>query len=120
MFVVPTIETFLEQERIKYHQNGMILGLSYDDCRQIYVSGTSMTTVPTKKCMIYRIGGQSIPIMSTLFLILVDQKYFTLDEKIGDFLPRIPNGELITLQMLCNMTSGLEDIKSNRGTRYDY
>lgn len=113
MFLVPTIETFLEQERIKYHQNGMILCLSYNECKQIYVAGNSMTTAPTKKCMIYRIGGQSIPMMTTLFLILVDQKYFTLDEKIGDFLPRVPNGKLITLQMLCNMTSGLQDVIKN-------
>lgn len=113
MLLIPTIETFLEKERIKYNQNGIILGLSYRNCKKIYVAGNSMTTVPTKKSMIYRIGGQSIPMMTTLLLILVDEGYFRLDEKIGDFLPRVPNGHLITLEMLTQMRSGLEDVIKN-------
>lgn len=108
--MIPSIENFLEQERIKYNQNGLILCMSYKECRQVFTSGTSMTTVPTKHNMNYRIGGQSIPIMTTLFLILVDKGYLKLNDKIGEFLPKVPNGNLITLQMLCNMRSGLQDV----------
>jgi len=104
------IEEFLEQERVKYKQNGLILCMSYKECKKIFTSGTSMTTSPTKSNMHYRTGGQSIPVMTTLFLILLDNGYFKLTDKIGDFLPRVPNGNLITLQMLCNMRSGLEDV----------
>ena len=107
------MDNFLEQERIKYKQNGLILCMSYKDCSKVFVSGTSMTTVPTKSNMNYRIGGQSIPIMTTLFLILVDKGYLKLNDKIGDFLPKVPNGNLITLQMLCNMRSGLPDVINN-------
>jgi len=73
-----------------------------------------VTTVDTKPGMHYRIGRQSIPMLTTLFLILVEKKYFKLDTKIGQFLPKVPNGDLITLQMLCNMTSGLEDVINDR------
>lgn len=107
------IQTFLDNERIKYNQKGMILCMSYKNHKKIYVSGTSMTTVPVNKNMHYRIGGQGIPVLSTLFLILVDKEYLRLDDKIYNFLPKVPNGKLITLQMLCNMTSGLEDVINN-------
>ena len=43
-----------------------------------------------------------IPILTTLFLILVDHGYFDLDDKIRKYLPKVPNGQFITLQMLCN------------------
>lgn len=49
--------------------------------------------------MNYRIGGQGITVLITLFLILVDDGYLFLDDKIGTFLPKVPNGKLITLQM---------------------
>jgi hypothetical protein len=112
--MIPSIDDFLERERLKYNQKGLILCMSYKDSVKIFTSGNSMTTVPVKSNMNYRIGGQSIPILTTLFLILVDKKYLKLDDKIGDFLPKVPNGNLITLQMLCNMRSGLEDVIKNQ------
>lgn len=107
------MNSFLDDERIKYDLAGLIIAISYKRSGKVYTSGRSMTTVPISKNMNYRIGGQGIPILSTLFLILVDNGNFSLDEKIGTFLPKVPNGKLITLQMLCNMTSGLEDVINN-------
>lgn len=107
------IDKFFDEERIKYDQNGLIACMSYRNCKRFSVSGTSMTTVQTDKCNHYRIGGQDVPILTTLFLILVDEGYLRLDEKIGKFLPKVPNGKFITLQMLCNMTAGLLDTLDN-------
>ncbi len=104
------IQKFLEKERDKYNLYGLILSISHHKCHTIYVSGTSMTTIPVNKNMHYRIGGQGITVLTTLFLILVENGNFCLNDKIGTFLPKVPNGKLITLQMLCNMTSGLPDI----------
>ena len=100
------MQDFVDQERIKYNLKGLIVSINKD----IKTSGNSMTTEPVNKDMLYRTGGQTIPMFTTLFLILVDQGYFELTDKIGTFLPQTPNGELITLQMLCDMTAGLPDI----------
>jgi D-alanyl-D-alanine carboxypeptidase len=107
------LQTFLDDQRVKYNLPGLIMAISYKNHGKVYVSGRSMTTVPVEKCMNYRIGGQGIPILTTLFLILVDHGYFNLNDKIGSYLPKVPNGKFITLQMLCNMTSGLEDVINN-------
>jgi len=100
------MQDFVDQERIKYNLKGLIISVNKD----VHVSGHSMTTEPINKDMLYRTGGQTIPMFTTLFLILVDRGYLKLNDKIGYFLPQTPNGDLITLQMLCNMTSGLPDI----------
>lgn len=101
---------FTDNERNKYHLKGLIISVRENDKTNIYTSGNSMTTQLTNEEMIYRIGGQGIPILTTLFLILVDKGYLKLNDKIGDFLPKTPNGELITLSMLCYMTAGLPDV----------
>jgi CubicO group peptidase (beta-lactamase class C family) len=106
-------QEFLNNERIKYNLAGLIVAISHEKNGDVITSGRSMTTVPVTKNMTYRIGGQGITILTTLFLILVDNGHFSIIDKIGTFLPKVPNGSLITLQMLCNMTSGLEDVINN-------
>lgn len=101
---------FTDNERLKYDLKALIISIRHIDKTNIYISGNSMTTQPVNEDMIYRLGGQSIPILTTLFLILVDKGYLKVDDKIGDFLPKTPNGDLITLSMLCFMTSGLPDV----------
>jgi CubicO group peptidase (beta-lactamase class C family) len=101
---------FTDNERIKYDLKALIISIRHIENTNIYVSGNSMTTQPVNEDMIYRLGGQCIPILTTLFLILVDKGYLKVDDKIGDFLPKTPNGDLITLSMLCYMTSGLPDV----------
>ena len=104
------MQDFIDHERIKYNLKGLIVSIKKDHDFNVYVSGTSMTTESVNKNMLYRSGGQTIPMFTTLFLILVDHGYFKLTDKIGSFLSQTPNGDQITLQMLCNMTSGLPDI----------
>ena len=100
------MQDFINNERIKYNLKGLILSINDN----IYTSGHSMTTEKVNDSMIYRLGGQSIPIYTTLFLILVDKGHMKLTDYIADYLPKTPNGNKITLQMLCNMTSGLPDV----------
>ena len=104
------MQAFTDQERLKYNLKGLIISVRKHDDLDIYVSGNSITTVKVNTDMYYRTGGQNISTICTLFLILVDNDYFCLTDLIGDYLPKVPNGHLITLQMLCNMTSGLADV----------
>lgn len=112
--MISTFEQFLDEERIKYNINGIIMGFRIQNkCHTLSTTGSSMTTIPTNKHMHYRIGGQSIPVLTTLFLILVDKGHLQLNETVSTFLPRVPNSKLITLRMLCNMTAGLPDLIDN-------
>lgn len=104
-----SLERFLDDERKKYNLLGMIMGISKNKNIKIVSSGTSMTTVPVSKNMHYRIGGQGITILTTLFLILVDEGKLSLSDKVSKYLPKVQNGDNITLKMLCNMTANLPD-----------
>jgi len=69
-----------------------------------------MTTKKVNDTMLYRLGGQCIPIYTTLFLILMDKGYLNLNDYIGKFLPQVSNCNLITLEMLGDSTAGLPDV----------
>jgi CubicO group peptidase (beta-lactamase class C family) len=85
------------------------MGLSYGTSSNIVASGTSMTTQYAKSDQHYRIGGQGITILTTVFLILVDKHILRLNDKVAEYLPKVPNSDNITLEMLCNMTTNLPD-----------
>jgi CubicO group peptidase (beta-lactamase class C family) len=104
------MQEFLEEELLKYNLKGLNISVRQNNKTDIYTAGNSMTTQPINPSMVYRIGGQGIPIITTLFLILVDKGYLKVNDKIGDILPKTPNGDHITLAMLCYMTAGLPDV----------
>ncbi|MER7734734.1 serine hydrolase domain-containing protein [Streptomyces erythrochromogenes] len=54
-----------------------------------------------------RIGSLTKTFTVTALLQLVDQGKIGLDDPIGDYIPGVPNGELITLRELAGMRSGL-------------
>lgn len=91
----------------------MIYGIECDGITKIYTSGNSLTTIPINDTMHYRIGGQAISILTTLLLILVDNKLMTLETTVNKFIANVPNGNKITMEMLCNMTAGLPDYISD-------
>lgn len=105
------MQKFIDQQRIKYNLKGLIISVN----DKTYVSGNSMTTELVNPDMHFNIGGQGITVLTTLFLILVEQGYLRLSTKIGKYLPKVPNGDQITLWMLCNMTFGLPDLPINPG-----
>src|SRR5258708_20124681 len=71
--------------------------------------GESMTGVAATVPMHFRNGAMAFTYVSTMLLELVDQKKVSLDTKLSDFLPDVPNADRITLKNLANMTSGYAD-----------
>ena len=71
--------------------------------------GESMTGVPATTDMHFRNGAVAISYVSTLLLELVDQHKVSLDDKLSNWLPDLPNADQVTLRMLANMTSGYAD-----------
>jgi CubicO group peptidase (beta-lactamase class C family) len=71
--------------------------------------GESMTGVPATTGMHFRNGAVAISYVSTLLLKLVDEKKVSLDDKLSQWLPEIPNADRVTLGQLAQMTSGYVD-----------
>jgi CubicO group peptidase (beta-lactamase class C family) len=71
--------------------------------------GTSMTGVPATTSMHFRNGAVAISYMSTLLLEYVDEHKVSLNDKVGQWLPDLPDADQVTLKMLANMTSGYPD-----------
>jgi CubicO group peptidase (beta-lactamase class C family) len=71
--------------------------------------GDSMTGVPATTNMHFRNGAVAISYVSTLLLILVDEKKVSLDDKLSKWLPDVPHAEVVTLGQLAQMTSGYVD-----------
>src|SRR3954453_250382 len=71
--------------------------------------GDSMTGVPATTNMHYRNGAVAISYVSTLLLILVDEKKVSLDDKLSKWLPDVPHADGVTLGQLAQMTSGYVD-----------
>ena len=71
--------------------------------------GESMTGVPATAGMHFRNGALAFTYMATLLLELVDQEKTTLDAKLSQYFPDLPNADRITLRNLAQMTSGYAD-----------
>jgi CubicO group peptidase (beta-lactamase class C family) len=71
--------------------------------------GDSMSNVPATTNMHFRNGAVAISYVSTLLLILVDEKMVALDDKLSKWLPDVPNSDRVTLGQLAQMTSGYVD-----------
>jgi CubicO group peptidase (beta-lactamase class C family) len=71
--------------------------------------GESMTGVPATIDMHFRNGAVAISYVSTLLLMLVDEKKVSLDDKVSKWLPDIPHSDEVTLGQLAQMTSGYTD-----------
>jgi CubicO group peptidase (beta-lactamase class C family) len=71
--------------------------------------GDSMTGVPATTNMHFRNGAVAISYVSTLLMILVDEKKVGLDDKLSTWLPDVPNADRVTLGQLGQMTSGYVD-----------
>lgn len=75
--------------------------------------GDSMGGVPATTDMHFRNGAVAISYVSTLLLILVDEKKASLDDKVSKWLPEIPYSDRVTLGQLAQMTSGIADYVHN-------
>jgi CubicO group peptidase (beta-lactamase class C family) len=71
--------------------------------------GESMTGVPATVDMHFRNGPVAISYVSTLLLVLVDEKKVALDDHASKWVPEIPHSDEVTLRQLAQMTTGYTD-----------
>ncbi|NKX56188.1 serine hydrolase domain-containing protein [Arthrobacter mobilis] len=72
-------------------------------------AGESMTGVPATPQMHFRNGAMAFTYMGTILLRLVDEGKLHLHDKVGQYLPDLPQADAVTLKMLANMTAGYAD-----------
>ncbi|HLI95928.1 MAG TPA: serine hydrolase domain-containing protein [Candidatus Baltobacteraceae bacterium] len=79
--------------------------------RNVYTAafGESMAGVPATTDMHFRNGALAFTYMSTLLLEFVDQKKVTLQTKLSNYFPNLPDANRVTLKDLSQMTSGYAD-----------
>lgn len=63
--------------------------------------------------MHFRNGAVAISYMSTLLMEYVDEHKISLTDKVGKWLPDLPDADQVTVKMLANMTSGYADYVTN-------
>lgn len=99
----------------QHHLKAVILRVTIDGEEIVTKAlGESMTGVPATEDMHFRNGAVAISYMSTLLLQLVDQEVVSLDDKLSNWLPELPDAERVTLRMLANMTAGYPDYVQNK------
>ncbi len=64
--------------------------------------GTPMTTAP-----LFRIGSLTKTFTGTVILKLIDEGLIQLDDKVGNYISGVPNGNIVTIRHLLTMRSGL-------------
>lgn len=98
----------------KHHLKAAIVRVTIDGEEVVTEAlGESMTGVPATEDMHFRNGAVAISYMTTLLLQLVDQDTVSLDDKLSNWLPELPDAERVTLRMLANMTAGYPDFVQN-------
>lgn len=100
-----------------------IVALVVDHKRDIdwlYAAGYS--DIPSKLPMdgsnIFRIASNTKTFTGTVLLQLVDEGKLSLTDKLSKFYPDFPEAESITIAMLCNMSSGINDYTGNPVWQY--
>lgn len=105
-----TVESVVRKSMAEQHLRAVIVDVRSNG-RDVYKAafGESMTGVPATADMHFRNGALAFTYMSTLLLELVDEKKTTLDTKLSQYFPNLPNADRITLRNLAQMTSGYAD-----------
>jgi CubicO group peptidase (beta-lactamase class C family) len=107
---MPAVESIIHDAMNRYGLKAIIAAVNSGG-QNIYTEavGESMTGVSATAPMHFRNGAMAFTYISTMLLELVDQKKVSLDTKLSEFLPDLPNADRITLKNLANMTSGYAD-----------
>jgi CubicO group peptidase (beta-lactamase class C family) len=104
------VMTIVRDTMAETHLKAVIVRVTVDGKEVVTRAvGDSMTNVPATTNMHFRNGAVAISYVSTLLLILVDEKKVGLDDKLSKWLPDVPNGDRVTLGQLGQMTSGYVD-----------
>ncbi|WP_234050148.1 MULTISPECIES: serine hydrolase [unclassified Xanthobacter] len=106
----------LEDMRARYGVTALIVGVGIADAPPLVaVAGTSITGVPARGDMHFRIGAVAIAAQTTILMQLVDEGRVKLDDTIDKWLPDYPEASKVTLRMLADSTSGYADYESDPG-----
>src|SRR3954468_10761234 len=104
------VNKVVEENIQKRHLRSVIVKVTIDGKEIITKAyGESMTGVPATTDMHFRNGAVAISYVSTLLLMLVDEKKVSLDDKVGKWLPDLPHANEVTMGQLAQMTSGYVD-----------
>lgn len=104
---------------------GMIALISAEGEKDFFIKrGVSNieTGEPMNENNYFRIASNTKTFTGTAVLILVDEGKINLEKSISYYLPEyhVPNGDLITVRMLGNMTSGLYNYSGDAGLWSSY
>ena len=72
-------------------------------------AGESMDGVPANLRMNFRIGSVAIPYVIDLLLQLQNDRRLSLDDRLSNWFPDLPDADRVTLRMLATATSGYAD-----------
>ena len=115
--LITYIDRYSDSMLITAQQPGMIISITCGD-KVIYEKAKGLANIetgePMDKSMRFRIGSLTKTFTTTVLLQLVDEKLLTLDESIEKYFPGIPNAKNITVRMLGDMTSGLNNYSENK------
>jgi CubicO group peptidase (beta-lactamase class C family) len=104
------VMTIVRDTMAEAHLKAIIVRVTIDGKEVVTRAvGDSMTGVPATTNMHFRNGAVAISYVSTLLLILVDEKRVSLNDKLSKWLPDVPNADRVTLGQLAQMTSGYVD-----------
>jgi CubicO group peptidase (beta-lactamase class C family) len=75
--------------------------------------GTSMDGVPATTDMHFRNGAVAFAYLGTLLMQFVDEGKVKLDDTIDRWMPKLPEADAVTLEMLANQTTGYPDFETD-------
>jgi D-alanyl-D-alanine carboxypeptidase len=111
---IQKLQAAADKEMMNTQTPGLMAYISVEGEGELYIiRGVSnlVTSEPMKAENFWRIGSVTKTITSEAVLILADEGKIDLNKPISFYLPElnIPSGDKITIPMLANMTSGLNE-----------
>ena len=92
---------------------GMVVGVWSKEKGVSYVKGRGYSNLSPLEKMNpnyhFRIGSNTKSFVITVILQLVDEGKLLLDDYLTKYFPAFPGGDKVTLKMMCNMTSGINN-----------
>lgn len=107
-----TLHEIVERRLAEQNAPGALVGVWYPgqgDWTYAAGIGNLETGAPVTLDDHFRIASNTKTMVATVVLQLVDEGLISLDDTVEQFVAGIPNGDIITLRQLLNMTSGIAD-----------
>jgi len=97
----------LEEVRTRHGVTALIVGVGRGDTPPVVAAADrSITGVPARTDMHFRMGAMAIAAQTTILMQMVDEGLVRLEDPLAKWLPTYPEAGKITLQMLADSTAG--------------